>query len=81
MILPAKHVRANRALIGVGGEILHLLREPMTISRLWDQFRSLRTAESARAPVDYRWFILSLDFLFIIGAVRITRGVLECSKS
>ena len=81
MILPTKHVRTDRALVGVGAELLHFLREPMTISRLWNEFRSRRSLDSARAPIDYYWFILSLDFLFIIGAVQTTRGVLVRSES
>lgn len=81
MILPTKHVRTDRALVGVGAELLHLLREPMTISRLWNEFRARRSLGSPRAPIDYHWFILSLDFLFMIGAVQIIRGVLERSES
>ena len=80
MILPSKHVRTDRALVGVGAELLHLLREPMTISRLWNVFRARRSVGSPRAPIDYQWFILSLDFLFLIGAVRTLRGVLVRSE-
>ena len=76
MILPTKHVRTDRALIGVGAELLQLLREPMTISRLWNEFRSRRSVESGPAPIDYHWFILSLDLLFMIGAIHATRGLL-----
>ena len=81
MILPTKHVRADRALVGVGAELLNLLHEPMTISRLWNEFRARRSAGSTRAPIDYHWFILSLDFLFMIRAVQTIRGVLVRSES
>ena len=76
MILPTKHVRTDRALVGVGAELLHLLREPMTISRLWNEFRARRSVGSPRPPIDYHWFVLALDFLFIVGAVQTIRGVL-----
>lgn len=76
MILPTKHVRADRALIGVGGEVLGLLSEPMTVSRLWDAIRERRSTASASAPVDYTWFVLALDFLFMVGAIEAKRGVI-----
>ena len=43
MILPTKHVRADRALIGVGAELIDILREPMTVSRLWNELRGAKT--------------------------------------
>lgn len=76
MILPTKHVRADRALIGVGGELLSLLNEPMTVSRLWDAIRERRSTATPNAPVEYTWFILALDFLFMIGAVEARRGII-----
>lgn len=76
MILPTKHVRADRALIGVGGEVLGLLSEPMTVSRLWDAIRERRSGASTSAPVDYTWFVLALDFLFMVGAIENKRGVI-----
>lgn len=76
MILPTKHVRADRALIGVGGEVLGLLSEPMTVSRLWNAIRERRSSVSTSAPVDYTWFILALDFLFMVGAIESKRGVI-----
>ena len=56
MILPNKHVRTERALIGVGAEVLETLREPMTVSRLWDEVRQRRSVASPNAPIDYNWF-------------------------
>lgn len=76
MILPTKHVRTDRAIIGVGGELLDLLREPMTVSRLWNEVRARRSVTTPSAPIDYDWFVLALDFLFMIGAVEAKRGVL-----
>lgn len=75
MILPTKHVRTDRALIGVGGELLGLLREPMTVSRLWNEVRAQRTVAAPIAPIDYEWFVLALDFLFLVGAVESRRGL------
>ena len=77
MILPTKHIRAERALIGVGAEILETLREPMTVSRLWDEVRRSRSIAFPHAPIDYNWFILALDLLFAMGTVETKRGILH----
>lgn len=74
MILPSKHVRSDRALIGVGAEVLDILKQPMTVSRLWDEVRGRRTVAAPHAPIGYPWFILSLDLLYLMGAVDFDRG-------
>jgi hypothetical protein len=77
MILPTKHIRGDRALIGVGGEVLRLLQQPMTVSRLWDEVRKARTMYTPSSPISYDWFVLALDLLFMMGAVSLDRGVLR----
>ena len=42
MILPTKHIRPERALLTIGAEVLGCLREPMTVSRVWDELRKRR---------------------------------------
>jgi hypothetical protein len=81
MILPTKHIRADRALLSVGAEILGLLRQPMTVSRLWDRFRERRGSFPGVAPVSYDWFVLAVDLLFIMGAVGLEDGLLRKAKS
>lgn len=77
MILPTKHVSPDRALISVGAEVLAILKHPMTISRLWDELRGRRTLLIPNAPIDYQWFVLSLDLLYLIGAVELERGLVR----
>ncbi|MCL2715983.1 MAG: hypothetical protein FWD68_15765 [Alphaproteobacteria bacterium] len=77
MILPTKHLRPDRALIGVGAEVLVILRQPMTVSRLWDEIRRRRSLRDPNAPIAYPWFILTLDFLFTISAIDFDRGLLR----
>ncbi|HXW71010.1 MAG TPA: ABC-three component system middle component 6 [Methylocella sp.] len=77
MILPTKHIRPDRALLAVGGELLGRLREPMTVSRLWDELRSRRGDPSEPAPVSYDWFVLALDLLYMVGAVEFERGLIR----
>lgn len=77
MILPTKHIMPDRALLSVGADILRLIGEPKTVSSLWDAIRRQRANTAMSSPIDYEWFILALDFLYIIGAVDYKRGLVE----
>ena len=77
MIFPTKHLPAERALLGVGAEILRALVQPRTMANLWDDMRSHRSADSKWPVLDYRWFVLAIDLLYIIGAVELKRGLLR----
>ncbi len=73
MILPAKHLRPDRALIGIGAELLALLDEPKTVSRLWSELKEKRAGNTA---IPFDWFILALDLLHIMGSIDIDKGKL-----
>lgn len=77
MILPTKHIRPERALLTVGAEILVCLREPMTVSRVWDELRQRRGETLEPSAITYDWFVLALDLLFIVRAVDFDSGVLR----
>jgi hypothetical protein len=77
MILPTKHIHPDRALLAVGGDLLVSLREPMTVSRLWDNVRAERGGHDEPAPISYDWFVLALDLLFMVGAIEFDRGLLR----
>lgn len=77
MILPSKHLWSDRTLLGVGHELLGCLQEPKTVSRLWDEIRAARGDRAKGAPINYDWFVLSLDLLFLIGAVELDRGLVR----
>lgn len=81
MILPTKHIRPDRALLTVGGEVLACLREPLTVSRLWDELRGRRGDIGEPASINYDWFILALDLLFIVKAVELHRGLIRKTVS
>lgn len=74
MILPTKRLSQDRALLYLGGEILGLLDEPKTVSRVWDQVKRTRAARADAAALTYDWFVLALDLLFAVGAVEYERG-------
>ena len=81
MILPTKHIRPDRALLTVGGDLLVSLSEPMTVSRLWDDIRAKRGDPGEPAPINYDGFLLALDLLFMINAVEFERGLLRKTGS
>lgn len=80
MILPTKHLSADRALLTVGGRLLAALDEPKTISALWDKIRKRRDVRSTHGPLSYEWFILALDLLYSIKAVELENGLVRKSQ-
>ena len=77
MILPTKHTRVDRALIGVGAEILAIIRKPLTVSRLWSEMSIRRMEATPNSPLAYEWFVLALDLLYAIGAIKLDRGLVR----
>ena len=76
MTLPGKHLRQDRALLGVGAEILACLDEARTVSELWECVRVSRRSNPTATPLSFDWFVLSLSFLFSISAVDYEGGVI-----
>ena len=75
MILPTKHLPTERSLLGIGAEVLQLLDQPKTVSRLWATIQEQRGESARQVPFD--WFVLSLNLLYSIGAIQLNRGRLS----
>lgn len=60
MILPDKNIKLEYSLLNCGALILDEIREPKTISLLWEQVKQKETLDN------YEKFVLTLDFLFIM---------------
>ena len=73
MILPAKHLGADRAILGVGAEILGNLDRAYTVSGLWHRVRTNRD-DTEGSPLSFDWFVLALTFLYAVGAVEFNGG-------
>ena len=72
MILPTKGITFDRSILGVGGDVLGIMAEkPIGISTLWERYVKYRRRHGCDAPVTFDWFVLTLDFLFAIGAVEL----------
>jgi len=71
MILPTKHISISHSLLGVGAKILELLYHPRTVSSLWSDVSTMHEVAT------FERFVLTLDFLYTIGAVEINEGLLH----
>ena len=74
MILPAKHLKQERALLGIGGDILRMLEQGRSVSELWQRVQKHRSDPAY--PLTFSWFILALSFLYAIDVIRYERGVI-----
>lgn len=74
MILPTKRLGPERAMITIGAEILSLLTEPKTVSRLWNELSSRMSERSSTRIINYDWFILTLDLLYMLGSIEMDHG-------
>jgi hypothetical protein len=74
MIMPNKFVKLEYSLLGCGAVILKKLSKSDTISSLWDKVRT--TKEIA----NYEKFVLTMDYLYAIGAITNTNGIIARSK-
>jgi hypothetical protein len=78
MILPSKHLSQDRALLTVGARLLALLSRPMTVSALWEEISRTGSAwKGAKPALRYDAYVLTLDLLFLIGAIELQHGLLS----
>lgn len=69
MILPTKHIPLDRSLLGAGAVLLQLLETPQTPTAIWD------LARHAPEIAAYGRFVLTLDFLYAVGAIELVDGL------
>ncbi|MEI2743433.1 MAG: ABC-three component system middle component 6 [Candidatus Competibacter sp.] len=78
MILPTKHLSQDRALLTVGALLLKDLSQPKTVSALWEEISRPTGNNDIKKPVlRYDAYILTLDLLFLIGAIEFQGGLLN----
>ena len=71
MILPSKHIKLSESFIGLGGYLLQLLKEPMTIDDLWVKFQKVNNTTMYPAYHSFDNVVLGLNLLFLVGAIDI----------
>jgi hypothetical protein len=81
MILPAKHLSQDRALLDIGADVLAQLDEKRTVSELWYRIQVTRDARPIAAPISFDWFILTLSFLYSISAIGLSDGLIVVNQT
>lgn len=82
MILPSKHLSQDRALLTVGARLLGCLSAPMTVSALWEIVsKPDKLDEPAKSALRFDAYVLTLDLLFLMGAIELRNGLLIRSNS
>lgn len=71
MIYPNKTIELKYTLLGVGSLIVTELNTPQTVSSLWDR---IRTREEIGT---FEKYVLTLDFLYLIGLVKMDDGIIR----
>lgn len=75
MILPSKHLSQDRALLSVGARLLAQLSQPKTMSALWEEVSGPSTTQDGKRPaLRYDAYVLTLDLLFLMGAIELRDG-------
>ena len=76
MILPGKHLKPDRALITIGGEILAVLEDASTVSTVWERVRSVRSTRQDASPLPFDWFVLALSLLYAMKVIDLSNDML-----
>ena len=71
MILPDKHIKLSESILGLGGVLVKLLNHDYFVDELWKKFEKINNSPEMPTNHTYDNFLLTLDFLFLIGAVNV----------
>ena len=76
VLLPTKHLRADRSLLAVGAVILKHVKTPIAFSELWQKTR--KDWERVRmTTLSYDVFLSALSILYAMGAVEHEGGIIR----
>jgi hypothetical protein len=81
MILPTKRLPEDRSLLAIGGDVLSLLGEPETVSKVWSDLKTLRSNRLNGTPLSFDWFVIALTLLFSMNLVELVDGRLTKVKN
>lgn len=71
MILPTKHTKFDQSLLGFGSCILQIIDQGATIDFIWNTYNKNSVTKQS-----FDNLLLSLVFLFSIGAIKEINGVI-----
>lgn len=71
MILPDKHMKLSNSMLNVGSILLKQIDNTQTITMLWDDSKIKSNI------ISFEKFTWGLDFLFMLGLVDYSKGVIR----
>ena len=77
MIIPTKHTNFSQSLLGFGSYILTRLESPQTVDDIWKQYLVDYKSKLYYAKQSFDNLLLTLIFLYSIGAVDEKNGVIS----
>uniref|UniRef100_UPI003FF0C5D5 ABC-three component system middle component 6 n=1 Tax=Anaerobutyricum hallii TaxID=39488 RepID=UPI003FF0C5D5 len=81
MILPKKQLSMEESLFGFGGFLLEKLSVPMTVDELWKDYKKDYDSNGYAVKFSFDQYIMTLDYLYIIGAIRRDERGLLCYEA
>ncbi len=70
MILPKKQLSLSESLFGFGAFLLQRLDTPASVDDLWEYYKDSYTDKKYLIKFTFDQFIMALDYLYIIGAIK-----------
>lgn len=80
MILPKKHLSIEESLFGFGAFLLQKITTPTSIENLWGFYKDAYVNKQYAVKFSFDDFVIALDYLYIIGAIKINEGGLVCCE-
>ena len=78
MILPKKQLSLNESMFGFGAFLLNKLKTPISVDDLWNYYKECYNNKEYSVKFSFDQFIVTLDYLYMIGAIKETKnGVLH----
>ena len=74
VILPKKHLTLDESYLGFGAFLLASLNNGEDVDSLWKTYTSAFGRNQYLVKFSFDEFIIVIDFLFIIGAIRTEKG-------
>ena len=81
MILPKKHLSINESFFGFGAFLLHYLSTPVSVDELWEYYKESYVNKKYTIKFSFDQFIVALDYLYIIGAIKENERGLLCYEA
>lgn len=81
MILPKKQLSVNESYFGFGAFLLEKLNAPVSIEELWEYYKNSYANKKYPVKFSFDQFVIALDYLYIIGAIKIDERGLLCYEA